>query len=389
MDRPENRAPKKLLKLSWIPYILILFEMLYMATPFAVFFYSIYELPLKFLNSSPKTAWMLQTVFPHFVETNSVFINFLLIAGWLFMLLGLVVFIVAFIQIYYAKFTKKGAVTGGLYSIIRHPQYAAWTLFGLGMSIIWSRIIVWMMFVTMTFIYYILARAEEKECSQKFPESYLPYLQKTGMFFPRFFNVSSDRKKISNIHINSVPLMVVSYIITMSATIFSAYVLRNHTISKMSTVHGKNYVAVSVTQMTPESVKKTVDIVFKNPDVKKEMTELFSEDEKMILYLLPQNWIVSELGMDNVTDVHSPDRGKPQIRPSSHGNPKDNTPMKKRVIVSLAKLTMGSNSRGILHNLKQQIPKLYVDIDLKTKKVTNIIANLSEGIYRDIPVPVY
>lgn len=40
----------------------------------------------------------------------------------------------------------------------------------------------------MIFIYYYLARAEERECMEKYPETYPPYFNKTGMFFPKIFS---------------------------------------------------------------------------------------------------------------------------------------------------------------------------------------------------------
>ncbi len=166
----QSGRKSKLLSLAWVPYIIILFEMLYMATPFAAFFYFVYQFPLKFLNENPVTAWLIQTILPHFVETDSHIITLLTSAGWIMMTIGSVVFIIGFVQIYYTKFTKKGAVTAGIYNFTRHPQYAAWILFGFGMSLVWSRLIVWIMFVTMLFIYYFLARAEERECSEKYPQ---------------------------------------------------------------------------------------------------------------------------------------------------------------------------------------------------------------------------
>ena len=40
------------------------------------------------------------------------------------------------------------------------------------------------MFVTMLFVYYLLAKAEERECEAKFGASYLEYKAKTAMFLP-------------------------------------------------------------------------------------------------------------------------------------------------------------------------------------------------------------
>jgi protein-S-isoprenylcysteine O-methyltransferase Ste14 len=182
-----KKKDKKFLRLSWIPYVFILFEMLYMATPFAVFFYGVYKLPLEMLASGKYTAWLVQTVFPHYTTSSSTIVNIILYLSIPLMIIGLLVFLTGFIQIYYSKFRKKGAVTGGIYRFIRHPQYAAWTLFGLGMCILWSRLIVWLMFITMTFIYYFLARAEERECLEKYPDTYKSYYETTGMFFPKVF----------------------------------------------------------------------------------------------------------------------------------------------------------------------------------------------------------
>ena len=381
-------SKSKFLKLSWIPYVLILFEMLYMATPFAVFFYSIYEIPLKFLNSSPYTAWMLQTVFPHFVGTNSFFINFLLRAGWFFMGLGFIIFFIAFVLIYYAKFTKKGAVTNGLYRIIRHPQYTAWTLFGLGISIVWSRIIVWMMFVTMIYIYYLLAKAEEEECLNKFPETYSNYLKQTGMFFPRIFKSSILKSSSLKPEINTNLKRFITNLLVMVMTVVLAYGLRNYTLSHIASVSTANYTAVSVTYMESSQVQKISEWVFNNVDVQKELDSFFSEEDKMILYILPQNWSIEELGMKNTRDHHAGQTGS-SMRPSAHGNPQDDTPMKKRVIIFLTKLIGGTERKNILHSIKQQVPKLYVDINLETKTITQINNSLSEGIYGDIPVPLY
>jgi protein-S-isoprenylcysteine O-methyltransferase Ste14 len=385
----SNKTDKKkrLLGLSWIPYVLILFEMLYMATPFAVFFYSIYEFPLKFLNTHSGTAQLLQTVFPHFVETDSLLIGSLMYAGWIFMIVGFFVFLTAFIQIYYAKFKKKGAVTGGLYRIIRHPQYTAWTLFGLGMSLLWSRVIVWLMFITMTFIYYILAKVEEKECSQKFPDTYIPYMSKTGMFFPRikiFKDIEIFKQRIPQ-----KVILPVIYCLMMFGSVFLSIHLRNYSISKMASTSGDNFAAVSLNYIDIQTVKAGTDIVLSDNDVKKEISKRFSPSDKMILYIMPQNWSVSELGMPNIQDSSMVNSDNPHMRPGSHGNPEDTEPMKKRVLISLAKLVRPSESDRILHNLKQQIPKLYVDIDLRTRSVIKIITDLPKSIYGSIPVPVF
>lgn len=380
-----SKKKSKLLNLAWVPYVFILFEMLYMATPFAAFFYSVYQIPLKFLNENAVTAWLIQTILPHFVETNSNFLHFMIDAGWIMMAIGLLVFVIGFIQIYYSKFAKKGAVTGGIYNIIRHPQYAAWILFGLGMSLIWSRMIVWIMYVTMIFIYYYLARAEERECMVKYPETYPPYFNKTGMFFPKIFGFGKINIAYPQNKLKYVATVFLIYICVVGVTIVSAIKLRNYTISKMSTSYGKDYMAVSVSYISPEITKKTIDIMLKDSAVQKEISKLNIDSGSKVYYVMPQKWILTELGM--ATEISSEYR--PQARAASHGNPEDTEPMKKRVLVSYAKLIQESEPSEILNYMKQQIPKLYVDIDLEKEEVIGISKPPYEGIYSDIPVPLF
>ncbi|MBN8706920.1 MAG: isoprenylcysteine carboxylmethyltransferase family protein [Bacteroidetes bacterium] len=381
----KTKKKSKWMNLAWFPYFLILFEMLYMATPFAVYFYSVYQFPLKFLNENALTAGLIQTVFPHFVETNSQIIHWTVDSGWILMVIGLCAFSVGFFQIYYAKFRKKGAVTGGIYSLIRHPQYAAWILFGLGMALIWSRLIVWIMYVSMIFIYYFLARAEEKECMEKFPETYPAYFKKTGRFHPFFRSGSGFRIPFPKSPAFYTASVFMIYVISITLTILSARVLREYSIPCMSTAAGEGYMAVSLNYIPPEITQKTVDILLADQRVKARMDSLFTGGDAKIMYVMPQTWKVSELGM--TTGFNEGD--DPAARTVSHGNPEDVNPLKKRVLVSKAYLTEESDSSDILKNLKQQKPKLYVDIDLETGTVTSISLPPEEGIYSDIPVPVF
>ena len=92
--------------------------------------------------------------------------------------------------------------------------------------------------------------------------------------------------------------------------------------------------------------------------------------------------------MKNTRNLHK-GQNNHNTRPSAHGNPKDDSPMSKRVIISRAKLIRASTSDNFIHHIKQQIPQLYVDVDLNSAKVTGIVSDLPEGIYGNIPVPLY
>jgi hypothetical protein len=59
-----------------ILYVLIAFEFFYMASPFAIYFYSVYGPGLSFINNTPALAWLSSVFLPHIVvETSSVLLN--------------------------------------------------------------------------------------------------------------------------------------------------------------------------------------------------------------------------------------------------------------------------------------------------------------------------
>ncbi len=150
-------------------YGLITFEFFYMASPFAVYFYSIYRPGLNLISSIPGMSWLLGFFLPHIAaETSSPFINIHNKAGAVIAAFGLLIFCVSAGQVYYAKLRKKGAVTGGIYKYIRHPQYAAFAVCSFGLLLLWPRYLVLIMFITIMFAYYFLAKLEERECEAKF-----------------------------------------------------------------------------------------------------------------------------------------------------------------------------------------------------------------------------
>ena len=89
MQRTEGITKKASKSAAWIAYIVIIFEMIYMSTPFAVFFYSVYAMPLGYLNRSSSTSWLVQNVFPHFTQTDSLLISTLMYISWPLMGIGL------------------------------------------------------------------------------------------------------------------------------------------------------------------------------------------------------------------------------------------------------------------------------------------------------------
>jgi len=170
--------PTSLAKVAgFLAYLFITLEMIFMVTPFALYYYSVYSPVLTGFNH-PATAWLAAFFLPHLST------KFLLRVGSLISLLGLVGFALNAFQLYSAKFRRRGIVQGCLYSRIRHPQYLFLAIAGLGLLVLWPRFILLVVYINMLWFYYLLARSEERRVEARFGEAYVEQERRTWMFLP-------------------------------------------------------------------------------------------------------------------------------------------------------------------------------------------------------------
>ena len=99
-------------------YFIIAFEVLIMISPFAGFFYSIFNPVLLKIAAHPSTRWMSAFYLPHMVLPADFLLRAIRILGSMLFVIGMGLFFICAIQVYGAKFMKKGAVLTGLYSKI-------------------------------------------------------------------------------------------------------------------------------------------------------------------------------------------------------------------------------------------------------------------------------
>ncbi len=100
----------------FLAYFVITLEMLFMVTPFALYYYSAYAPVFSASADFRATAWLPAFFLPHLS------IDIVPSIGGLIVLVGLVGFLLGAFQVYYAKFRGRGVVTTGLYGRVRHPQ---------------------------------------------------------------------------------------------------------------------------------------------------------------------------------------------------------------------------------------------------------------------------
>lgn len=294
---------KRAKRTSWAAmafYFLITFEFFYMASPFAIYFYAVYQPGIKLMEYLPGGAWLMSFFLPHLVlETTSRLINLHNYLGAGLASVGLLGFIAAAVQIYYAKIKRKGEITGFLYRRIRHPQYLCLAVAGLGFLLLWPRYIVLIMYLTMLFVYYLLAKWEEAECLAKFGESYESYLRKTHMFLPvKLLWQKSQAKQPVSILRKGLKIAL-AYVVVMAAGLTLAINMQQMTVHSLYSYVSGNAVYISTTKIHVGELQNIVNAILADKEVEKRLANIEQDKEvKLINYVAPRDWFASEIPMN-------------------------------------------------------------------------------------------
>lgn len=358
-------------------YFLIAFEFLYMASPFAFYFYSTYRPGLDLLNSVPAVAWLSTFILPHIiVETASPLINAHNILGGALFIIGWLVFLVCAGQVYYHKLTRKAEVTRGFYRYVRHPQYTAFIVCSLGMLLLWPRFLALVMFITMTFVYYFLARREERECEDKFGPSYADYKARTGMFLPPYLPLLDRLPALPRTGWPRLAAILALYAVTLTAALGLGNGIKLWALDSLYAGYTPQAAFVSVTEMRTAKLEQVKQIALSDAQVQAELAAV-GPDARFINYILPTTWFVPEVPM------HHSDSNR-------HDMPRPYDQNQYKIIFTQARFPAGQLADGkqILPRAIHKVGIVEVWVDLASKKVE--VKSMPEKInYDGIPVPIY
>jgi len=166
---PETPSP---FRLDWVPQWV--FRILYVSW-----------IPLTLI---PGADWLTE-----FLDLPEIWTNFYLpillsIFSPLFTFGGFFFFVASMIQLIISKLRGTGLIKTGFYRIVRHPQYLGifvWSfghiLYALPFHLRPADLIAW---VTLVFIYILLAKSEEKSLERKFGEAYRDYKNNVPFMIP-------------------------------------------------------------------------------------------------------------------------------------------------------------------------------------------------------------
>lgn len=277
---------KAIFNSAMVLYFIICLEILIMISPFAGFFYSVFNPFLLEIAKYPATKWLSSFFLPHMVVPPDDFLKFVRIMGSVLFVGGIVVFLTCALQVYANKFFRRGAVSKGLYSFIRHPQYLGLGIVGIGLSILWPRFLVVVLWLVMILVYYFLSKDEERRMLKDHSAAYKEYMDRTGMFLP---------KKIEH-HVSPSTVLgkITLFVLIAAFTVGGAFFLRDYTVRHLPLWTDTNVVALAILPDDLGKMEHRMGDILKMEKVKTRL----KDNDHYLVYFLPPDYIMQGLIAD-------------------------------------------------------------------------------------------
>jgi protein-S-isoprenylcysteine O-methyltransferase Ste14 len=273
-------------------YFIIALEVLIMISPFAAFFYAAFDPVLLFFARWPATRWLAAFFLPHMVLPPGRFLQTVRIAGSVFFVGGAVIFLICAGQVYFHKFARRGPALGGLYRWIRHPQYLALGVTGLGLAILWPRFLTIVLWAVMVALYFFLARDEERRMVKQFGAQYRGYMARTGMFLPRGLERAVARLPWPR---SSVLRSLLGFALLLVVTVGGAFALRAYTVARLPLWSQGRITALAILPGDFVMLEHRMAEVLELPELK---SQLDRSSGPMLVYLVPQHYVMQGMIAD-------------------------------------------------------------------------------------------
>jgi protein-S-isoprenylcysteine O-methyltransferase Ste14 len=371
----KTLATRAIRPAAWAFYVVIVFEILFMISPFALHFYAAYGPVLDLLHDRPATAWLTKFYLPHFTETAIPVVNAMHGVGGVLVVAGLVAFLAAAIPIYWTKFRGTGPVTRGPYAVIRHPQYLALAITGVGTALVWPRFLVLITLVTMVFLYTLLAEWEEQQCLARFGESYRCYLSRTGRFVPPWIGGRLPRALPESGPVRGVLLAAV-YLVAVSAVVALGFQLRDRSLAAVAALYEERTAVLSTAYLDRGELDAVYRTARSDPRVHAALAD--ADAARFIVYVVPEEWFLPDLPLDAVE------------RAGGHHVPARFDRTRYKVLFTRARFH-GDAPAGadIVKAAYRREPLTVAHVDARERTVTSVTAPPPHVRWGDISTPMF
>jgi protein-S-isoprenylcysteine O-methyltransferase Ste14 len=292
----QNSIDKPIIRFTANSAIVLSFivalEIVIMISPFAFFFYAVFNPFLHILNQWTITRWLTAFFLPHMIVPPNEVLIFIRIMGSIFFVVGMLVFLVCAGQVYFGKLLKKGTATKGLYTLVRHPQYVGLAFAALGLAIMWPRFLALFLLAVMILLYYILAKDEERRMVKRFGESYSSYFNQTGMFLPRpierLFTKNPDQQQ----HL-SIAKVGVIFLIIFVIIVGSGFILRTYTVHHLPLIQINNVDVITISPEDTSIANELLPSVLRDSVIATKLKSLpRTANHRLLAYFVPIDYVM-------------------------------------------------------------------------------------------------
>jgi protein-S-isoprenylcysteine O-methyltransferase Ste14 len=360
----------------WAFYLVVVLEFLFMISPAALYFYASYGPLLNVLHASAWTSWLTGFFLPHFSYTTNPWIDALRPIGFVVAATGLLLFVIGAVHLYGAKLLRRGAATGGLYRFVRHPQYLALAILGLGTTLIWARFLVLVSYLTMLVLYFLLARWEEGLCAEKFGESYRDYQRTTGMIVPRILGRGGFSDRLREVRGTRLALLLA---VTVVAGLATGFGLRNYSLAHVSGLYTGEAAVLSPAVLETEELEGAYRVAGRNTELEARLARLDAAS-RLIVYVVPAEWFLPDLPLHSLEEIRRVGGG--------HATPEFDR-ARYKVLFTQARLHSPATGKDIVKKAYGRDPILIVHVNVTTESVLGTSEPPDHVVWGDIPTPMF
>jgi protein-S-isoprenylcysteine O-methyltransferase Ste14 len=281
-------------------FIIMSLEVMIMISPFAFFFYSVFNPVFHWLGRYPATKWLTDFFLPHLILPPTLLLQGIRVIGSVLFVIGCLGFVICALQVYLGKIFRWGVADKGLYGYIRHPQYLSLAVWGVGMSILWPRFIVLATLSIMFILYYWLARDEENRMLSQHGDSYARYRESRGMFFPKA--IESRLRQLGRLLPRSVRNPVAAPLVVVAVVIGAGFLCREITLRSLPLESRSNITLVPILPEDHVVSAKVLDGILKNHSTGKQ--DYLDDSKDYLGCVMPPDYIMQGMIADTGGDTH-------------------------------------------------------------------------------------
>jgi hypothetical protein len=283
----------------------------------------------------------------------------------------------------------------------------------LGLAIMWPRFLTLTLFAVMLFLYYLLAKDEERRMTNRFGESYISYMNRTGMFFPHFIEKamigsSKPQQRLS------IGRAVVIFLVLLVVIVGSGFILRAYTIHHLPLGQVNHIDVITLTKDDLIIAKQLLPSVLQGSAIASKLQPIEnSKGHRLLAYFIPVDYVMQGMIADtggewklfeqhktigmiteyilhpfsHLTEGHAHHAEMQAHNPSMHNSPA----MKRRIIfieVSGKDRELASPFDDFGINIVRT-PLFFVDVHLHTGEILQIRDTPTGSGWGTVPTPMF